>query len=127
VLGMARLFSGDAGKAVESLECGLHLNRYDPQNFIWYHVLSLAYLFSGDASEALQRAAAALKVRPTWRSAMETAAASCAALGRTDAARQWIDQMTKLPRPSGDALQPLWRSQPRWACQMQLLLDTATG
>ena len=126
VLGMARLFSGDAGKAVESLECGLHLNRYDPQNFIWYHVLSLAYLFSGDASEALQRAAAALKVRPTWRSAMETAAACCAALGRTDAARQWIDQMTKLPRPSGDALQPLWRSQPRWACQMQLLLDTAT-
>ncbi|AGU53230.1 putative two component transcriptional regulator, receiver domain protein [Variovorax paradoxus B4] len=124
VLGMARLFSGDAGKAVESLECGLHLNRYDPQNFIWYNVLSLAYLFSGDASEALQCATASLKVRPTWRSAMETAAACCTALGRTPAARQWLDQMTKLPLASGDALQPLWRSNPRWAGELQALLDT---
>jgi TolB-like protein len=123
VLGMARLYSGDAGKAVESLERGLHLNRYDPQNFIWYNVLALAYLFGGDAGEGLQRAVASLKVRPTWRSAMETAAACCTALGRTDAARQWADQMTKLPRAAGDALQPLWRSNPRWACELQSLLE----
>jgi TolB-like protein len=122
VLGMALLYGGDAGKAVESLERGLHLNRYDPQNFIWYNVLALAYLFGGDAGEGLQRAEASLKVRPTWRSAMETAAACCTALVRTDAARQWADQMSKLPRASGDALQPLWRSNPRWASEWQSLL-----
>jgi TolB-like protein len=127
VHGMASLFSGSAGKAVESLERGLRLNRYDPQNFIWYNVLALAYLFTGRAEEALQRAIAALKSRPTWRSSMETAAACCAALDNTDAARQWGHQVASLPRISGDALQPLWRSNPLWADEVHRLLASVSS
>lgn len=124
VHGMASLFAGNAGVAAESLEGGLRLNRYDPQNFIWYHVLALAYLFTGRANEALQCAIAALKIRPTWRSTMQTAAACCAALGDAEAARQWMLQVASLPSASGDALQPLWRSNPLWADEVRRLLES---
>lgn len=124
VLGMASLFSGDAAKAVDCLERGLRLNRYDPQNFIWCNVLALAYLFNGQAEEALQRAIAALKVRPTWRSSIETAAACCVALGHIDAARQWVHPLENVPRAPGDALQPLWRCNPRLDDEMRRLLAT---
>jgi tetratricopeptide (TPR) repeat protein len=127
VHGMASLFSGSAGKAVESLERGLRLNRYDPQNFIWYNVLALAYLFTDQAEEALRRAVAALQIRPTWRSSMETATACCAALGNADAARQWGQQVASLPSASGDALQPLWRTNPLWTDEVHRLLASVSS
>lgn len=122
VLGMASLFSGHAGKAAECLERGLRLNRYDPQNVVWYNVLALACLFDGQAEAGLLSAKAALKIRPTWRSSAEAAAACCAALGRTDEFRQWERQLSSLPKASGDALQPLWRCNPHWADAMRRLL-----
>lgn len=127
VHGMASLFSGSAGEAVVSLERGLRLNRYDPQNFIWYNVLALAYLFTDQAEEALRRAVAALKIRPTWRSSMQTAAACCAAIGNADAARHWLHQVASLPGTPGDELQPLWRSNPLWADEVHRLLASASS
>jgi tetratricopeptide (TPR) repeat protein len=121
VHGMSALYSGDAARAVQSLESGLRLNRYDPQNFVWYNVLALACLFDGNADGALQHATAALKVRPSWRPSMRTAAAACAALGHHDAAAEWSRQWSDTPA-SADALQPLWRCNPGWSEQMNGLL-----
>lgn len=122
VLGMARLFSGEVDSAAEALERGLHLNRHDPQNYVWFNVLALAYLFGGRPADALARAIEALKVRPAGRSPMETAAASCAALGQLDAARRWRSEFVTLPKLRDDALQPLWRCNPEWSHEMQRLL-----
>lgn len=121
VHGMAHLFSGDAGAAARSLEHGLKLNRYDPQNFVWSTLLALALLFDGRADDALQHAVAALKVRPAWRPAMQTAAAACAALGRAEAAAEWARHWREAPPTSADALQPLWRGHPAWAEQLRNL------
>ena len=126
VHGMARLFSGDAGRAVPSLERGLALNRYDPQNFVWYTVLALAFLFGGEAGDALERAVAALKVRPAWRPAMRAAAAAEAALGRHVPAAAWLQRWEETPVASADALQPLWRCNATWAHRMDRLLRLAS-
>lgn len=122
VLGMSRLFSGDAHTAIKCLLHGLSLNQHDPQNFIWYNVLALAHLFDGNAETGLQSAVAALKLRPTWRSSAQAAAACCAALEHIDEARQWQRHLLTLPVASGDAMQPLWRRNPQWADAIQRLL-----
>ncbi len=122
VLGMSALYAGDARRAVQSLQQGLRLNRFDPQNFVWYNLLALACLFEGDAPQALEQAIASLKVRPSWRAAMRSAAAAHAALGHTEAAAQWLRRWAEAGS-AGDALQPLWRCNPCWAQQMERLLD----
>jgi TolB-like protein len=127
VLGMASLYGGDAARAVVALEQGLRLNRNDPQNFIWFSVAALAHLFNGSAESALDRAVASLKVRPTWRSAMQIAAACDVALGQIDAARRWRRQSTQLQAAMGDGLDPLWRSNPGWHAEFQQLLARADG
>jgi hypothetical protein len=81
VRGMALLYDGDAARATVSLELGLKLNRYDPQNFVWYTLAALAFLFDGRAERASERAVAALKIRPAWRAAVRAAAGASAALG----------------------------------------------
>lgn len=123
VHGMAALYSGNAGAAVQSLTQGLMLNRCDPQNFVWYNVLALALLFDGHAKEALECAIAALKVRPAWYPAMRSAAAASAALGRGEAAAWWSRQWSDMPAASVDALQPLWRANPHWMEEMRRLLQ----
>lgn len=122
VHGMAALFAGRAADAVQSLERGLRLNRYDPQNFVWSNILALAYLFGDDAERALKSATVSLQVRPTWRSAMRTAAAACAALGRHEQAAQWTRRWAETSALSADALGPLWRCNPAWAQRMQRLV-----
>lgn len=117
VHGMAALYAGDTERATPSLEHGLRLNRYDPQNFVWYNVLALACLFSARPKDALRNALAALQVRPSWRPSMRTAAAASSALGKTDDARQWSRKWLEAPAAS-DAMQPLWRCNPGWADEM---------
>ena len=124
VRGMAALFSGDAPRAIQALEFGLRLNRHDPQNLVWYNVLALAYLLDGKPEQALRRALAALAVRPTWRAAMRSAAAASAAAGLWPQAAEWSQCAFVAPAAS-DALQPLWRCNPRWADDMRRLEDAA--
>ena len=65
VLGMARLFDGDAGHAIASLEHGLTLNPNDPQNVTWYILLAYAQaLLESQAEQALSGALNALGIRP---------------------------------------------------------------
>lgn len=125
VLGMARLFSGQASEAIVPLERGLRLNPYDPQNFVWFNVLGLAHLFSGHPDRALDSAMKAQKVRPAWRPVFETLAACHVALGRMDEARRAIAEMSKLEKPAGDALTPLFASNPRWQEQRLAYLRDA--
>ena len=125
VHGMATLFSGDTDGAAPLLQHGLRLNRYDPQNFVWYTVWALALLLGGKAEDSLQCATAALKVRPTWRAAMHVAAAANAALGCSAAAAAWLQQRSRTPALSADALQPLWRCNPQWTERIEALLRQA--
>jgi tetratricopeptide (TPR) repeat protein len=125
VLGLAHLFSGDAGEAIKPFERGLQLNPYDPQNFVWCNLLALAYLFDRRTDVALQCAEKALKIRPTWRPTMETVACCCVALGRWEMARQCIAQMTRLEQSSGDVLASLKRRNPHWRQEMAALLRKA--
>lgn len=125
VRGMAALYAGHAADAVQSLERGLRLNRYDPQNFVWSNILALAYLFRDDAERALKYATISLQVRPTWWPAMRTAAAACAVLQRGEQAAQWARRWAETPAPSADALGPLWRHNPVWARTMDRLVQVA--
>jgi tetratricopeptide (TPR) repeat protein len=122
VLGMAHLYSGNAESAILPLEQGLALNRHDPHNFVWYNILALSQLYRGESEAGLRQAEMSLKIRPQWRSAMETLAACCAELGKVDAAREWREQLAELTPAPGDALQPLWRRNPAWAARMQAWL-----
>lgn len=114
VLGMARLFSGNAVEAVGPFERGLRLNPYDPQNFVWLNLLGLAHLFSGHPDRALESTLKAQKVRPVWRPIFETLASCYVALGRVEEARRTVVKMAKLDKPAGDALAPLLASNPSW-------------
>lgn len=127
VHGMAALFAGEAVLAARSLDQGLKLNRYDPQNFVWYTLLALALLFDGRSEAALEHAVAALEVRPTWRPALRVAAAASAALGRDAAAADWLRQWSQMPTEPTDALQPLWRGNPHWTERIQHLLGAVEG
>lgn len=120
VHGMSSLYSGDARGAIRSLEQGLRLNRYDPQNFVWYNLLALAFLFEGEGEDALKHAIAALKIRPSWRAAMRTAAAATRTLGRGEEAARWSRQWSEAAVVA-DAMQPLWRRNPRWVAEMSRL------
>jgi tetratricopeptide (TPR) repeat protein len=122
VHGMGSLYAGRSAEAVASLACGLRLNRYDPQNFVWCNLLAWAHLFGGEPAQGLQHAKMSLQIRPTWRPAMRAAAAACAALGRRGEATEWQRRWRETPALSGDALQPLWRCNPEWADEVERLL-----
>lgn len=123
VHGMAALFAGDAARASSALEQGLRLNRYDPQNFVWYTMHAMALLFDGpadggQAGAALDRAVAALKIRPTWQPAMKAAAAACALMGERAAAADWLRRASSTPVDTSDAMQPMWQRCPLWGRRM---------
>jgi Flp pilus assembly protein TadD len=121
---MARLYSGDALRAVGCLKRCLQLNPHDPQNFVWYNVLAIALLLHRQFDEAVQQATNALKVRPNWRPAITTALCCHQAMGQEEAARQCVERLSRC-EPSADALTPLWRTNARWREEMTSLLRQA--
>jgi TolB-like protein len=127
VLGMARLFDGQARAAVGPLEHGIMLNAHDPQNFAWHNLLAYAHLFAGEADAAIASASNALKVRPTWRPIFETLVCCYATIGRPDEARRFAREAERLESPAGDALAPLRELNPEWSRQIAALLARATA
>lgn len=125
VLGMAHLFRGCPSDAIASLDRGLKLNAYDPQNFVWYHLLALAHLFAGNGEEALAAAIKSRKIRPSWQPLYETLACCYVLLGRAQEARLCLDEMRGFERSSGDAIQPMRLRNPEWAEQMARWLTDA--
>jgi TolB-like protein len=118
VLGMARLYGGQAADAIEPLEHGLRLNPNDPQNFVWYNLLAFAKLFSSHPQQALTDATKALAIRPTWRPSLETLICCKIALGRLDEADRCATRHAELEKPAGDIFGPFRRLNPAWQCQI---------
>jgi TolB-like protein/Flp pilus assembly protein TadD len=114
VLGMARLYSGDAAGAIAPLSDGLQLNRFDPQNFVWYNTLAYAHLFTGDPAGALAASRKAQEIRPDWAPAVESALCAFRAQGDELAAGRCVIQLMALPAGSGKLLAPLRQSNPSW-------------
>ena len=125
VLGMAQLYSGNAAVAVQSLEHGLRLNPYDPQNFHWFRMLALHHHFSGRSDFALEAALKALSIRPSWPFSLETVALCYAALGRPHDAKRSLVRMRELPGPRTDPTMPLRMLNPAWSEQISAMLGKA--
>lgn len=125
VLGMARLFNGHATQAVASLEYGLRLSPFDPQNFVWFNILAMAHLFSGEPQRGLDCAIQALKIRPAWRTTLETMACCHVASGNLERARACLRQILDLEPQPGDIFAPLKAKNANWADQLTRMLRDA--
>ncbi|MBX4955077.1 winged helix-turn-helix domain-containing protein [Rhizobium lentis] len=125
VLGMARLFSGDAAGARKPLAHGLELNPHDPQNGVWFSLLMLALFFSGDVEGALDTGRRALKARPDWPALLRLQACCHAAAGHRQQAHRFATAASDLPETAGDALGPLRDGNREWATRLNELLRVA--
>ncbi|OWV80039.1 transcriptional regulator [Rhizobium sp. R635] len=125
VLGMARLFSGDAAGARKPLARGLELNPNDPQNRVWFSLLMLALLFSGDIEGALETVRTALKARPDWPALLRIQACCHAAAGHREQAHRFGAAASDLPETAGDALGPFRDGNKEWATRLNALLREA--
>ncbi|PCK85779.1 transcriptional regulator [Rhizobium sophoriradicis] len=125
VLGMARLFSGDAAGARKPLSRGLELNPHDPQNGVWFSLLMLARLFSDDVEGALAVGHTALKARPDWPALMRLQACCHMATGHFEQARRFAAAAKGIPEPAGDALGPFRDGNQPWATRLSGLLQEA--
>ena len=121
VLGMARLFSGNAEDAIEPLQHGFRLNPYDPQNFVWYNILALAQFCAGRPEEALASTVKAAQSRPTWRPTYLKMACCHLALGQVEQAHACLKQPGLEDSPA-DGLGPFKRRQHRRVEEMQAML-----
>jgi TolB-like protein len=127
VLGLARLYAGDAAGAIAPLLHGLHLNRFDPQNFVWYNALAYAHLFAGEPGRALEASRKAHEIRPDWAPALESALCALAAQGDGRAAGRCAAQLRALARDTADPLGPLRRNNPSWNESIASWLAAADG
>jgi TolB-like protein len=125
VLGVSRLFSGNAADAIGSFERGLRLNPYDPQNFVFLQLLALAYYFADEHHKALQAAIRALQIRPDWLPTIETLALCYATLDRMQEARECVKKMHETEKPQGDLLALLKSHNPQWTEMMAAMLRKA--
>jgi TolB-like protein len=123
VLGMARLFGGDAHGAIDPLANGLRLNPHDPQNSVWFNLLALARLLSGDTAGALETARHGLRARPDSLGLATTLSCCLAANGDREAAREANRRAKSLPQGTPDALSPLREHNPHWTAYLRNLLD----
>ncbi|MDP9811304.1 TolB-like protein/tetratricopeptide (TPR) repeat protein [Rhizobium tibeticum] len=125
VLGMARLFAGDAVGACKPLARGLELNPHDPQNAVWFSLLMLALFFSGDVEGALDTGRVALKARPDWPALLRIQACCQMALGHTQDARRLAAAASDPLETAGDALGPFRARNKDWATCLDRLLREA--
>ena len=124
VLGMARLFVGDAA-APRAAGSRPRLNPHDPQNAVWFNLLMLALFFSGDVEGALDTGRAALKARPDWPAAAPHSGVLPHGLGTWPEARRLSAAAGDLPEPAGDALGPFRDGNKEWAARLEGLLREA--
>jgi tetratricopeptide (TPR) repeat protein len=125
VLGMARLFDGDAQRAIAPLRHGLTLNPNDPQNVAWHILLAYAQLLAGALDAALDSANRALAVRPAYRPTFEALVCCETALKRLDAARRWVARMRELEGPESDFIMPFKSNVPEYDRRIAQLLKKA--
>jgi len=127
VLGMARLFDGDAGRAITSLRHGLTLNPNDPQNVAWHILLAYAELLSDMLDRAFESANRVLALRPVFGPTFELLCCCAMALGRRDDARRWAERAEEFHGPEGRFLAPIRANQHGYDKRIAELLRTATA
>jgi TolB-like protein len=125
VLGMARLFAGQAKDAIEPFEHGLRLNPNDPQNFVWYNLLAFAQLFADHPAEARSNCQKALGIRPNWRPTLETMACTLVAMDEIDEAGNWLARAQHMEPVEGDIFAPMRRLNPHWRDRLSEMLQRA--
>ena len=126
VLGMARLFDGDAGRAVGPLRHGLALNPNDPQNVTWHTLLAYAELLSDMLEKALESANRALALRPVFGPTFEVLCCCAMALDRRDDARRWSERLKEVDGPESYFIEPIRARQPEYGKRIARLLRKAT-
>lgn len=127
VLGMARLFNRDAGRAVAPLRYGLMLSPNDPQNVAWYILLAYAELLSDLLDSALESANRALALRPAFGPTFEVLCCCTMALGRREDARRWAERMKEIDGPEGHFIAPIRVGQPEYDERIARLQQKATA
>lgn len=126
VLGMARLFDGDANRAIAPLRHGLTLNPNDPQNVAWHILLAYAELLSDTPDKALESANRALALRPMFGPTFEVLCCCTMALGRRDDARRWGGRLKEVDGPEGHFVEPIRAHRPEYDKRIARLLQKAT-
>lgn len=96
VAGMVESNLADQVKALELLRRAERLNPRDRRGWLFSGWLAVVHFFQGDFDEASTVAQAALLQNPRHAIALRALAASLAAMGRTDAATDTIQQLLKI-------------------------------
>jgi tetratricopeptide (TPR) repeat protein len=96
VSGWVKLFLGEPEVAIEHLARAIRLGPSDPLILKMYAGLAYAHFFAGRYDDASTMAAMALRVRPTYLTAVRGAAASHAFAGRLSESRRLIAHMHTL-------------------------------
>ncbi len=125
VLGPAYLSTGRLREAIETLEHGLRLSPYDPQNFSWLFLLSAAYSFSGNAEAGLDAARRALSVRPHWIPALKMIVLCCTRLGELEQARSAASQVRSATVAEGDLARLIPSPDPAWIEEIEQAVRNA--
>ncbi|MBM6584024.1 tetratricopeptide repeat protein [Microvirga sp. BT689] len=126
VLGPAYLSTGRLREAIASLEHGLRLSPYDPQNFTWLFLLSAAYTFSGNPEAGLDTARRALSVRPHWIPALKMIVLCCTRLGDRQQARSAASQV-RSAATEGDLARLIPFPDPAWIDEIEQAVQNALG
>ncbi len=127
VLGMARLFDGEAEHAVVPLRHGLTLNPNDPQNVAWYILLTYAQLLAGQPNEALDSANMARTMRPLFGPTFEALVCCTVALGRLNEAREWANRIKDVDGPEATFIAPMKNNQPDYDRRIAQLLQKVSA
>jgi adenylate cyclase len=93
VRGSASIYLGQHERALEEFARAMRLNPKDPEAYRPKTGIAAAYLCQGRYSEALEWAAKSLAHQQRWGSAIWVSAASAALIGRTNEARQFVDEI----------------------------------
>ncbi len=113
-LGASTMHCGRPQDAVGSLERGLRLSPFDPQNFVWLFLLACAYCLSQQPEKGLVAARQALDVRPNWASGLKILAANALAAGQERQALVTWQQAATAADQTCDLMGLMKRSNPKW-------------
>jgi len=97
--GLCCAFAGDAPEAVRRATRAVELSPFDREAYKFQHALCVAHYTNGDHESAVAHGLQALEETPVWRATLTFTAASLAALGRTDDAREIVERFSSRWKP----------------------------
>jgi len=91
--GLSYAYAGEPAEAVRRAKRALELSPYDREGYKFYSALCIAHYTAGDYEQAVDWGLRALGERSVWRGTRGFTAASLAALGRVNAARELVAEI----------------------------------